>query len=185
SNAPFSDAASIMWGGWAGYMIAAAAVLSSVAALNGWTLLMAQVPLAAARHGLLPGVFADLSRNGVPAKGILISMTLSLAILLIQSNASKSLLGVYEDLIDLSIVTDMVSYLFCCCVEGLILVALGKRIGFLNPWTYLPLAATAFLFTLLTIFGAGAEAAMWSFLLLLAGIPIFVINRVRRSEDVD
>ncbi|WP_217352541.1 MULTISPECIES: amino acid permease [unclassified Ruegeria] len=185
STAPFSDAASLIWGDWAGYVIAVAAVLSSVAALNGWTLLMAQVPLAAARHGLFPAWFSKLNKNGVPAKGIVISMALSVAILLFKSFASSSLLGLYEYLIDLSIVTDMVSYLFCCCVEGLILISLGRRIGFLNPWTYLPVAGIAFVFSLLTIYGAGAEAAMWSFLLLLAGIPIFVLNRIRQAARQD
>ncbi len=184
SNAPFSQAASVMWGDWAGYVIAVAAVLSSIAALNGWTLLMAQVPLAAARNGLFPRWFCALNNRGVPAKGIVISMGLSVALLLFKSLASSSLLGVYEYLIDLSIVTDMVSYLFCCCVEGLIIVSLGKRIGFLNPWTYLPVAGTAFLYSLLTIYGAGAEAVMWSFLLLLVGVPIFVVNRLFQAGSV-
>ncbi|MFX8976557.1 amino acid permease, partial [Acinetobacter baumannii] len=45
SAAPFADAAGKMWGGWAGYLIAFAAMLSSLGALNGWTLLMSQVPM--------------------------------------------------------------------------------------------------------------------------------------------
>ena len=132
STAPFSDAASIMWGSWAGYVIAAATILSSIAALNGWTLVMSQIPLAAARHGLLPQTFSDLNRRGVPAKGITISVSLSVIILLMQSSGSKTMIDVYNFIVDLSIVTDMVPYVFCCFVEGIILVSMGKRVGYLK-----------------------------------------------------
>ena len=77
SSAPFADAAGAMWGGWAATVIALAAVISSLGALNGWTLMLAQVPMAAARDGAMPAVFGQLSPKGVPARGILISVGLS------------------------------------------------------------------------------------------------------------
>ena len=182
SSAPFSDAAAIMWGSWAGYLVAAAAVLSSIAALNGWTLVMSQVPLAAARHGLLPAAFADLNRKGVPAKGIMISLSLATAVLILQSSGSKALIEVYEYVVRLSTVTDMVAYAFCCFVEGILMLALGKGMGYLNPLTYLPVATIAFLFSIVTIYGAGADAAMWGFLLLLMGLPVFVAIRIQKAR---
>ena len=185
SGAPFSDAASLMWGDWAGYVIAAAAVLSSLAALNGWTLVMSQVPLAAARHGLLPKAFAELNRRGVPAKGIVISMSLSCAILILQSSGSKEMIAIYDFVVRLSTVADMVPYVFCCFVEGIIFVTVGKRVGYLNPKTYLPVAAVAFVFSMLSIYGAGAEAAMWGFLLLLSGLPVYLAIVSRRKGEVE
>jgi basic amino acid/polyamine antiporter, APA family len=66
SVAPFSDAARVLWGPWGEVAISIAVVLSSIGALNGWTLLMGQVPMAAAQDGLFPAVFGKLSpRNGV------------------------------------------------------------------------------------------------------------------------
>ena len=56
SLAPFSDAARMMWGRSGEIAISIAVVLSSIGALNGWTLLMGQVPMAAARDGLFPPV---------------------------------------------------------------------------------------------------------------------------------
>src|SRR5207253_986655 len=45
STAPFSDAVNNMVGGhWGGTLIAVAAVISIVGALNGWTLMSAQAP---------------------------------------------------------------------------------------------------------------------------------------------
>ncbi|WP_170402211.1 amino acid permease [Ruegeria arenilitoris] len=183
SSAPFSDAADLMWGSWAKYVIAAAAVLSSLAALNGWTMVMGMVPLAAARHGLLPPVFAELSSKNVPAKGITISVTLAVATLMLQSSGSKALISIYEFVVRLSTVSDMVPYVFCCFAEAIILLVLGKRQGYLNPKTYLPVAAIAFLFSMVTIFGAGAEAAMWGLLLLLTGLPVYVLIRTKWTGE--
>ena len=67
SVAPFSDAAQILWGPWGATAISIAVILSSIGALNGWTLLMGQVPMAAARDGLFPALFSRLSEQGVPA----------------------------------------------------------------------------------------------------------------------
>ena len=182
SDAPFSDAAGIMWGDWARLVIGAAVILSSIAALNGWTLVMSQVPLAAARHGLLPQVFADLNRKGVPAKGIVISLCLASTILIMQSTGSKAMIVIYDFIVSLSTVTNMVPYVFCCFVEGIIMVTMAKRTGFLNISGYLPVAAIAFLFSMWAIYGAGAEAAMWGFLLLLAGLPVYTVIQAKRGD---
>jgi hypothetical protein len=44
SVAPFTDAARIMWGAWGAGAIAFAVIISAIGALNGWTLMMGQVP---------------------------------------------------------------------------------------------------------------------------------------------
>ena len=54
SVAPFSDAAEMMWGPWGAMGVSLAVILSSIGALNGWTLLMGQVPMAAAHDKLFP-----------------------------------------------------------------------------------------------------------------------------------
>lgn len=183
SSAPFSDAASIMWGPWAGYVIAGAAMLSSLGALNGWTLLMSQVPMAAARNGVLPKVFASLSRRGVPAKGIAISVGLSSLLLILQSSGSNALIKIYDFIVDLSTVSEMVPYVFCALVEGGLLLALGRKLGYYSPRTYLPIAIVAFFFAMWTIYGSGATAGMWGLLLLLAGLPFYIY--MKRGSVVD
>ena len=48
-----------MFGGtWGGTAVALAAVVSIVGALNGWILISAQTPYAAAQDGLFPAAFA-------------------------------------------------------------------------------------------------------------------------------
>ncbi len=46
STAPFSDAANAIFGGtWAGYVMAIAVIISGFGALNGWTMICAEMPL--------------------------------------------------------------------------------------------------------------------------------------------
>jgi len=72
SNAPFSTAINTMFGGtWAGYVMAVVVIISGFGALNGWTMIVAEMPLAAAKDGLFDDRFKRLSKKGVPAFGII------------------------------------------------------------------------------------------------------------------
>ena len=78
SNAPFSTALNTMFGGtWAGYVMAVVVIISGFGALNGWTMICAEMPLAAARDGLFPDRFKRLSKNGVPVFGIVAATVLA------------------------------------------------------------------------------------------------------------
>src|SRR5499433_1312313 len=78
ATAPFSDAVNAMFGGtWAGNVMAVAVIISGLGALNGWTMICAEMPLAAAEDGLFPKQFKRISKNGVPAFGIVASTVLA------------------------------------------------------------------------------------------------------------
>ena len=78
STEPFSAAANAMFGGtWAGDVMAILVIISGIGALNGWTMICAEMPLAAANDGLFPDRFKRLSTAGVPAFGIIVSTTLA------------------------------------------------------------------------------------------------------------
>src|SRR6516164_8907128 len=78
SNAPFSTAINTMFGGtWAGYVMSVVVIISGFGALNGWTMICAEMPLAAAKDGLFPDRFQRVSKNGVPAYGIIAATALA------------------------------------------------------------------------------------------------------------
>jgi APA family basic amino acid/polyamine antiporter len=78
ATAPFSDAINAMFGGtWAGNLMAIAVIISGFGALNGWTMICAEMPLAAADDGLFPAQFKKMSKKGVPAYGIIASTVLA------------------------------------------------------------------------------------------------------------
>jgi APA family basic amino acid/polyamine antiporter len=57
--------------------MAAAVIVSGFGALNGWTMICAEMPLAAANDGLFPRQFKRMSARGVPAFGIIASTVLA------------------------------------------------------------------------------------------------------------
>ena len=63
NQASYSAAAdSIAGGTWLGYVVAAAVIVSGIGALNGWTMICAEMPLAAAKDGLFPDRFGTAVR---------------------------------------------------------------------------------------------------------------------------
>src|SRR5204862_4527841 len=102
SPAPFADAARMMWGSWAADVIAFAVIVSSLGALNGWTLMMGQVPMAAAADGVFPAVFGRLSPRGVPAVGLTISAALATALVLVETTGGSQFAAVYHMIVSLS-----------------------------------------------------------------------------------
>lgn len=109
---PFVDAFNNMFGGsWAGYAVAVAAIISGFGALNGWTMICAEMPLAASREGLFPKAFSRISSRGVPAYGIVASTGLA-SLLMVFSYFGQTGAGVFNIMILLSGLTAAVPYLF-------------------------------------------------------------------------
>jgi basic amino acid/polyamine antiporter, APA family len=77
-SAPYSAAVDSIFGGtgW-GNVMAVLVIISGLGALNGWTMICAEMPRAAAKDGLFPERFKRLSPAGVPAFGILASTALA------------------------------------------------------------------------------------------------------------
>jgi basic amino acid/polyamine antiporter, APA family len=171
SVAPFSDAARIMWGPWGGYAIAFAVILSSIGALNGWTLTMGQVPMAAAQDRLFPSVFGKMSSRGVPAVGIVISALLATALLLLAAVGAKNAQTFYSQVVNLATMAAVVPYAFCALAVGLISVP-GAGAG--KAPRLRPVEWIAFAFSLFTVYGCGPEAVLYGLILLLLGIPVYV-----------
>lgn len=178
SVAPFADAARLMWGEGAAVGVTAAVIVSSIGALNGWTLLMGQVPMAAANDRVFPSAFGRVSARGVPALGIVISATLATAMVCLQALGAPGVRAFYNLVVSLSTMTAVVPYAFCALAVGL--VAAG-RTGQAAPRVGI-VGAVAFVFSLFTIYGCGPTAVLYGLMLLLLGIPVYVWQR-RRAAD--
>jgi APA family basic amino acid/polyamine antiporter len=165
-----------MWGGWASYAVAAGAAISCFGALNGWILLQGQLPLAVARDGLFPPAFGRLSKRGTPVIGIVISS--ALATILISMNYTRGLVAQFTFILQLATLTTLIPYVFCSAADALILLrsrGVGQR--FLRPALLIP--GLAFVYSLWAVGGSGRDTVFWGFLLLLAGLPVYVWNRRR------
>lgn len=168
STAPFADAARAMGGEWAASAVALGAAVSCLGALNGWALMVGRVPLATANDGLFPAVFARLSARDTPVQGMLIAGVL--ATTLIALKASDSLVDLFEFIILLSTLGTLVPYLFCSLASLMLDPPGGGRLS--RGATVV--ACLAFVYAMVAVGGAGADVVYWGFLLLVAGLPVYV-----------
>lgn len=177
STAPFAQAASQLWGPWAGYFVAAGAAISCLGGLNGWILLQGQIPFAAARDSLFPKSFSRLSERHTPVFGLVVS-SLFVTVLL-GLNHTRSLVELFTFTILLGTLTTLLPYVFC--TMAYLMILLRKRDSeprrLLKPAV---IGGLGFIYSLWAIAGAGQEVVYWGLLLLLAGIPVYVWIQYRR-----
>jgi basic amino acid/polyamine antiporter, APA family len=74
----------------------------------------------------------------------------------------------------------MIPYVLCCGVEAVLYVTRQKVSRALRVGPFTPVAIVAFVFSMGTIYGAGATAGMWSLILLLLATPVWVFLRGAR-----
>lgn len=175
SGAPFADAASGLWGPFAGMLFAVVASVSCIGALNGWVLVQGQVGRGAAEDGLFPQVFARCNGRGAPAAGLLISTALSSALVL--ANFQKHLVALFTFAILLSTATTLLPYLACSAAA---LRIHHDRRSSVRAATQTVVALLALGFSVWALIGTGAEALAWGAVLLLAGLPVYLWRRSRR-----
>ena len=176
STAPFADAATAMWGAWAGAFVAAGAAVACFGALNGWILLQGQMPLAAAMDGLLPSVFARVSPTGAPTGSLLVSSVL--VTIIVGTNYTKGLVAAFTFIILLSTLTVLLPYV----LSSLALVVASIRQGSGTRGRTLGLALAgvgATIYSLWMVVGAGTRVIVWGSALLAAGVPAYFLARRR------
>lgn len=167
SSAPMADAAARLWGSWAGVAVGVVATVSVFGALNGWVLLQAQTPLSAARDGLFPRAFAAVDARGTPWLGLLLSSTLASA--LVAANYTRSLVGLFQYSILLSTAAALLPY----AMTALAWWRLNPQAG-IGPRV---VAIGAFAYSLWALIGTGLESLAWGGALLLAGLPVYLMQR--------
>ncbi|MGV4886737.1 amino acid permease [Streptomyces viridosporus] len=181
STAPFSDAVDAMFGGaWGGWAVALAALVSMTGCLNGWTLLSAQAPYAAAKDGLFPAAFAR-RRRGVPTVGV--GVTVVLASLLTVYNYTSGTAKVFEVLVLVTTFTATVPYLLATAAQ-LFHLASGRRdrVDRARLVRDAVIASIAVGFSLWLVAGAGHVAVYQGVLFLFAGVPVYAVMAARRQR---
>jgi amino acid transporter len=106
-----------------------------------------------------------VSGSGTPVTGMIIAGTL--ASLLIASNYTRGLVDLFTFIILLATLATLIPYTFCALAAfrvGSATLSTGMRV----------IAGLAFSYSLWAIGGAGTETVYWGFLLLMAGLPVYV-----------
>jgi basic amino acid/polyamine antiporter, APA family len=116
SSAPFSTAFGDMWGAWASTAAAVAVIISGFGALVGWTMICAEMPLAAASDGVFPSRFGALSQRSIPVFGI-VSSTLLASVAMMVSFWGNSGYEVFNVLVYMTGITAAIPYAFSALAQ--------------------------------------------------------------------
>ncbi len=188
STAPFADAGRLIWGNWAGYLMGIGAIVSCFGALNGWILVQGQIPMAMARDGLFPSHLGKTRSDGTPATAIVVSSVFVTVLLLF--NYTGGLVELFTKTILLATLTAVVPFVFATMaelkfeldgrVEGPNDRGPGGQTGGRVRYGRAAVAIGAFVYAMWAVIGAGAETVYLGFVLLLAGLPVYVWLKRKR-----
>jgi APA family basic amino acid/polyamine antiporter len=159
--------------------ISFAAIIAGLGTLNGWILLSGRIPVSAARDGIFFPALARLHpRFGTPHVSLIVATLIgSLALALYFTDTT---LGVFDTIVQLSVLTTLLPHLYTAAAEWML-----RRRGVLTEnapgrWRQQVVAVIAFAFVLWSMYGVGPEITRWAFLVILAGIPLYIWFRTRR-----
>jgi APA family basic amino acid/polyamine antiporter len=191
STAPFSDAANEIFGGaWAGDVMAVLVIVSGLGALNGWTMICAEMPLAAAKDGIFPERFKRLSSAGVPSFGIVASTTLASVAMLVNYMGSSGSTA-FTTLVLMTGITAAIPYAFSGLAQ--LKWRLIDRRTIVTPrlWRDLIVAVVAVVFSVLfVVYSRNTGHEFWVYwapfilagVALLLGLPVYRSQRARLAS---
>jgi APA family basic amino acid/polyamine antiporter len=181
-GAPFVAAFDAMFsGGWLGKLVALTAVVSGIGALNGWTMVTAEMPYAAAKDGLFLQSFAKVNKNHVPWVGVIASTTVA-SLLMAWSYSGETGLKVFTYLVYLSVVTVAIPY-FLSAVAQLAYLVSRRRV--VQGWALvrdLTIAVVGGMFSLWVTFASGYQSVYQAMLLLLLGLPVYAFLKAKKER---
>jgi len=193
NKASYSVAADVMVGGgsWAGNLVAAAVIISGFGALNGWTMICAEMPLAAAKDGLFPAVFGRLSGRRLPAAGIIASTVLA-SVAMAVSFMGTSGATVFNTLVLMTGITAAIPYAFSALAQLKWRWRDHRELHTRRFVRDMGVAVVSLIFSILFIWysrNTGQENwyEVWGpFLMagaaLLIGVPVYLRMRTRMTE---
>lgn len=181
-GAPFVAAFDAMFsGGWLGKLVALTAVISGIGALNGWTMVTAEMPYAAAKDGLFLESFAKVNKNHVPWVGVVASSVVA-SLLMAWSYSGETGLKVFTYLVYLSVVTVAIPYFLSAVAQLAFLVSRRRVVQGAALARDLTIAVVGGMFSLWVTFASGYQSVYQAMLLLLLGLPIYAFLKAKKER---
>ena len=178
SPAPFAEAGEIIGGKYFGFLISAGAAISAIGALNGWILITSYMPMTMANDRLFPKVFAKKNKKGFPYLSLLLGSILTSFVM--TMNYTDGLVDRFEFLILLTTLSTLIPYFFVSV--SYILFHVEKRLFKINSFRSVILGLFGSLYSLWAIFGSGIDSIVYGTILLLVGIPIYLILKLKNPN---
>jgi APA family basic amino acid/polyamine antiporter len=179
SSAPFADFIAVFWGRGPAMLVALFAAVSAIGAVNGYILLLGEIPRGMAASGDLPRWLAATDARGTPYASLLVSGAIVSGLTL--ANYDRTMAGLFAFLALVSTAANLVLYFACAAA----LVRLAAMRTIRASALMLAITALGIAYSLWTFHGAGLEASAWTLLLCAAGLPIYAVARAQKSVVLD
>ena len=191
SNAPYATAVNSIFGGtWAGNLMAILVIVSGFGALNGWTMICAEMPLAASSDGLFPTRFGAITRQGVPAFGIIASTVLA-SVAMIFAYMGTAGYTVFNTLVFMTGITAAIPYAFSALAQIKWRIQDNRALKTPRFVRDVVVAVVALIFSVLFIWYSRNTGNVWwkewlPFIFagaaFVLGIPVYLAQRSRMTE---
>ena len=167
----------IVVGRWGEWLMNIGLIISVLTSWIAWTLLCAEIPLAAGLNGTFPKVFSRVNRNGTAGVGLLVStiiMQIAMLVVHFADNAWQAMYSV-SSLVMLPAYLTTTLFLFKLCrtkqysryaAKGIVLASVSGIVGFL--------------FCLFMFYAGGLNYVAMVPVFLTLGVPLFL--RARREQ---
>ncbi len=180
SSSPLADVGTVLFGRFGSGLVVAGALVSTAGALHVSILEGGQIAMAAGRDRLFPAFFSRLSGRHTPwVSYVLVG---ALASLLFVFNFSRGLVAAYTFIVLIATLTLIIPYAFSA-VASLILQLRDPVASRAQRWREASVAMTAFGVCFWVIAASGMETVYWVFLLLMLGLPVYVVMVSKRSRE--
>ncbi|MFO1409117.1 MAG: amino acid permease [Steroidobacteraceae bacterium] len=176
STAPFIDVLARTGGAAYGRWMALFIAIAGLGCVNGWTLLVGELTASMSGHGMLPAALGRRNARSAPTRALVV--TAVLASLMVLMNYNRSLVQGFTFLTQLVTAANLPLYLLCA-------------LALVVPWwrgtrgagdAALPIGLLGTAYALFALVGVGSEAVLWSAVLALAGVPLYITMRRRRPR---
>jgi basic amino acid/polyamine antiporter, APA family len=176
SNAPYVDAAQVLFGGNWHLVISIIASIICIGTLNAWVLTSGQIALGLAQDGLMPSLFGVTNKYNAPYWSIALSGigTVPLLIMTAEQNLASQILSI----IDFSVTAFLFVYAVCCI--AFLALLMKKRGAVSNPHLKLLYGLVGLLFCVWVIYETPLSVLLTATLFTIVGIPLYGYLRVKK-----
>lgn len=164
-----------MVGHWGGVVMNLGVIIALLTSWLAFTIMIAQIPYAAAQDGTFPKIFGRENGQGSPSVSLWVTsgiMQLAMILVYFENNAWNTMLSVTSVMI-LPPYLASTAYLWKLCSTG------EMRN---NPFAYFcGVAGTLYAFWM--IYAAGLKYLLMAFVFLVIGIPFYIYARMERCSE--
>lgn len=168
---------SLAWNSqWGKITISIALLITVFAGWLTWTLILSEMPYAAAKDNAFPSIFAKENMKQTPVVSLIISTLIIQVILFFVRLSNNAFETMYSYVATLTIPPYLISALYLFKLSQTELTGKLKNKAMITGFM-------AIIYTLIMIYSAGINYLTMAFIIYMLGIPVYVWNQIEKKAD--